>query len=117
MSSEEKTSVTEQTKPGLLEIRENKHYHTKNLGVAAFNDKCATVAAMAKDLDRLYLHTGYEGLLMIVRPDVQHHGQPFVMVTSNAVTDFFNSSIGRDPRAIANQLEAFLVSGVGGEAS
>ena len=62
----------------------------------------------------LYVRTGVEVLVVAARSSQEQWLPPYVMSTSERVTNFFDTCFNQDVETFATRLEAYCLSGIGG---
>ncbi|KAK7690565.1 hypothetical protein QCA50_005663 [Cerrena zonata] len=114
MSEEEHQAVAGERTKQLAEDRETKATGTHTVSINAFHDVNATVVQLENMLRDLWLRTGTECLLFVVRSSVEHYNRPAVVESSPRVKNYFKFSFNQLPSQWVLSLEAHCVNGMNG---
>ena len=68
----------------------------------------------SRQLNDLHAQSGTEFVLMAVRPDNTQYLQPFVITSTDRVTEFFSMSLQHSLTDISMRLEAYCLTGIEG---
>ncbi|KAK7682016.1 hypothetical protein QCA50_014980 [Cerrena zonata] len=114
MSEEERDAYTSDRRKEITEDRETKATGAHTVTVNAFHDVSNTVIKMENMLRELWMRTGAECLLFVVRSSVQQYNRPAVVESSPRVKNFFKFCFNQLPSQWVLNLEAHCINGMEG---
>ncbi|KAG2064990.1 hypothetical protein BDR04DRAFT_1161996 [Suillus decipiens] len=113
-SQQEKIDATEGLMEDLEDHHENKALASHNVLINAFHDICTTLDSVTQTLATLSARTGCHTALITVWGDLDHCNHPYVYLSDDCVSDFFQLALKETPSNFATHLEGYCTSGITG---